>query len=140
LCLRYPRLEVMYMNLYREHNANPKNRRTADCVIRAFAVAAGKSWDEVLDDLSRIAVEVKSVPCYKDVYTLYAKRLGFVQRKVTVTDGHKPTVASFTRSHPSGSYILRLAHHIVAVKDGAYWDTWDCGDKSVYTYWELLGR
>ena len=30
------------------HNANPNNKRTGDCVIRALSVAMDKTWDDVL--------------------------------------------------------------------------------------------
>lgn len=30
-------------------NANPKDKRSSDCVLRAISLASGKSWDEVLN-------------------------------------------------------------------------------------------
>lgn len=122
---------------YQYFNANPKDRKTGDCVVRAFALVIVKSWDEVLTDLCRIALEIKSVPDAPDCYYEYAKRLGLIERKVEVVNHRRPTVKSFTESHPHGTYILRLAHHLTAVTHGRYWDIWDCGTKSVYKYWEV---
>ena len=47
----------------------------------------------------------------------------------------RPTVESFTKEHKEGTYILRVANHIVASVDGMYYDTWDSGHKSLYGYW-----
>jgi len=120
------------------HNANPKGRKNVgDCVIRAFSFASGKSWEQTLTDLFNISLDIKSVPNDKDTIEKYAKNLGYITKKAEVINGHKPTVESFASSHKQGKYILRVAQHIVTVLDGKYYDTWDCGEKSVYKYWKV---
>ena len=47
---------------FKFHNANPKNRRSGDCVIRAISTATGKSWEEVLTDLCKLALQEKRIP------------------------------------------------------------------------------
>jgi len=122
--------------MYKNINLNPKNKKTSDCVIRSFSMASGKTWDQTLTDLCNIALQLKVIPNDKEAYTRYAESLGFTKCKVEVINGHKPTVKSFSASHPEGSYILRCANHIVTVKNGNYCDVWDCGNKSVYMYWK----
>jgi hypothetical protein len=117
-------------------NVNPKGRATDDCVVRAFSVASGRTWEQTLTDLFNISMRLKVMPNAIAAYQLYAKDLGYTRCKVVVVDGHRPTVASFAKANPTGVYILRCANHLTVVVDGAYKDTYDCGGKSVYMYWK----
>ncbi len=47
------------------------------------------------------------------------------------------TGAAFCRRHRAGRYVLRLAHHVVAVKDGLVYDVFDSTEKCVYRAWEI---
>lgn len=124
--------------MYKEFNANPKGRKTGDCLIRAFSLASGKTWEETLTDLYQIALDIKASPTESETCAKYADQLGFKSGKAEIVRHHRPTVASFAKSHPIGTFVLRLAHHVVTVKDGVYYDIWDCGAKSVYKYWEVI--
>jgi hypothetical protein len=33
--------------------------------------------------------------------------------------------------HPYGTYVLHIRGHVVTVKDGEYWDSWNSGKKKV---------
>lgn len=46
-------------------------------------------------------------------------------------------VAEFCVEHPNGSYVLGLRNHVVAVINGKYYDTWDCGERPVLFYWTM---
>jgi hypothetical protein len=122
--------------MYKNLNLNPKKKKVSDCVIRSFALASGKTWEETLTSLYEIAIQQKTIPNEKETYTKYAEILNFKKCKIELINGHKPTVKSFSELHPKGIYILRCAGHIVAVKNGNYIDTWDSGYKSVYMYWQ----
>jgi hypothetical protein len=37
-------------------------------------------------------------------------------------------------------YILALGSHVVAVINGKYHDTWDCGEEEVIYYWMKEGN
>ena len=80
--------------------------------------------------------EVQANPNAPQVYSKYLEDNGFKWVGVSVTKGKKrPTVQSFTQAHKEGTYILRVAHHVVTVSEGYFWDTWDSGNKSVYGYY-----
>ena len=67
------------------------------------------------------------------------KELGFEYHGISNKRGTKrPTVDSFAKNHPKGTYILNVANHEVAVVDGKYYDTWDSGYKSLYGYYEKI--
>jgi hypothetical protein len=41
-------------------------------------------------------------------------------------------VLEFSKEHEEGIYVLQVAHHLVTVVNGQYFDTWDCGIKPIY--------
>lgn len=45
------------------------------------------------------------------------------------------TVEEFSKRHPIGTYIIHTKGHVVTVKDGKYYDSWDSGKKIVLDYW-----
>lgn len=47
------------------------------------------------------------------------------------------TPGAFARAHPKGRFILSLAHHNVAVREGIVIDIWDCTKRCVYKAWEI---
>jgi hypothetical protein len=123
--------------MFQLHNANPKNKKSADCVVRAFSFALNKSWDTIYTELAEIGMKIKAMPNEKSVYSKYAQQSNLTQCKVELTNGKKPTVSGFAKQFKTGTYILRVANHLTVVQNGKYYDTWDCGDKSVYMYWKI---
>lgn len=121
--------------MFRKYNPNPKGNKAADCVIRAFTKVLGKDWDTIYLELAKVGFKLKRMPNENTTYAKYAEENGLERCKVELVDRKKPTVEEFAQAHPSGTYLLRVARHLVAVVDGSYYDTWDSGDKSVYMYW-----
>lgn len=123
-------------------NPNPshgqsKKHDVGDCVVRACCKATDRDWDSVFTELCNIGLEIKAMPNDKLTYTEFCARNGFIHHKLTIKKGSKrPTVASFAKEHTEGTYILRVANHVVTCVDGYYYDTWDPGNCALYTYWE----
>lgn len=46
------------------------------------------------------------------------------------------TLKDFCDDHKRGTFIVALNNHVVCVKDGDYYDTWDSGDEVPLYYWE----
>ena len=112
------------------------NKETGDCVIRALCKVTGKEWLQVFDDLTPYVREVQANPNAPQVYSKYLEDNGFKWVGIAAKKGSKrPTVQSFAKDHKEGTYILRVAHHVVTVEDGYFYDTWDSGDCSLYGYY-----
>lgn len=116
---------------------NPKkNDKVGDCVVRAMCKATDKDWDTVFKRLCNIAYKMKAMPNSDDVWQAYLIEHGFVYNKLSVKRGSKrPTVDSFTRDNKAGTFVLRVANHVVTAQDGYSYDTWDSSDCSMYGYW-----
>lgn len=124
------------MSLFQKYNANPKNKRVGDCVVRAISTAINEPWDTVFMDLCEVGFDLKSMPNDKDTYSEYLNRKGFSNITIKVTKGSKrPTVQSFAQDNPNGTFVLSVANHLVTVVDGKYYDTWDSGSCCLYRYW-----
>lgn len=123
---------------YKYYQPNKKDIKDdyGDCVIRALTKALSKDWLSVFDALIPIAREFRCMPNSKPCYEKYLLDNGFTYHGISNKKGSKrPTVSGFAKNHKSGTYVLRVAQHIVTVVDGIYYDTWDSGEKSLYGYW-----
>lgn len=124
---------------YEKENINPKNNTSNDCVIRALAKTLNKNWDEVYLKLCDLGFQMKRMPNDDEVWKDYAISNGFKYCKLGNLKGKtRPTVDSFCNDHKSGTYIVTVAHHIVAIVDGKFFDIWNNGNKSLYGYWEKI--
>ena len=125
---------------YQPNNKDLKDRY-GDCQIRALSKVLGVSWLEAFDLTSPICREAQVSSLFNapsGVERKLLEKLGFRYVGVSNRKGSKrPTVDSFAKDHPSGRYILNVANHEVACVDGRYYDTWDCGEKSLYGYYVL---
>lgn len=122
--------------MFIEFNANPKQKKTNDCSVRAVAVATGLGWDKSFEGLVASAYELKTVPSDTDAVEHFLIRQGFkVGRIRVVKGGHRPTVAEFAKLHPDWYCVLRVANHLTCSGKGNYVDIWDCGECAVYKYW-----
>lgn len=128
---------------FRYYNANPKDRRTADCVVRAIAVSSGKSWDKVLDGLVEVAhkykIMVNDIPCFDR----YLQSLGYTKMKQPrKPDNTKYTGEEFCRDY-LGKFILGEydvvanigGHHTIAIVDRQVVDIWNSSYKTIGNYW-----
>ena len=139
---------------FKFYNANPKDKRSSDCVVRAISCATGKDWDEVLDDLVVFAHKYKEMPNDVKCVGKYLEYLGFEkQKQPRQYDNTKYTgreycnilngiyTNSVTGLVVSCDIVANIGgHHIVAIKldsDNRYkiYDTWDCTEKTIGNYW-----
>ena len=121
---------------YYQPNEKDLKDNQGDCVIRALTKALGRTWREVFTDLIPYAIEAQAMPNNEKCYEEYLKANGYKWIGIKATKGSKrPTVDSFTKEHETGTYILQVAHHLVASVEGKYYDTWNSGSKSLYGYW-----
>lgn len=109
-------------------NANPGKRRVGDCVVRAIAVATGRPWVDVYDDLHAIGRVEYDMPSSNWLWGLYLYRMGFEPFVLPEACAECVTIREFARRFPVGRYIIGTGTHAVAVIDGDYIDTFDSGD------------
>ena len=119
---------------WHEYNPNPKGKNIGDCTLRAYCAAFNISWEEAFDIASEIAKENASMIQYvaeKVLVEHFDCHISDEYNKKTVKAKDRITVAEFAETHPYGIYILRIRNHVVTLKNGEYWDSWDSGSKKI---------
>lgn len=119
---------------WKEYNPNPKGKNIGDCTLRAYCAAFDISWEEAFDIASGIAKENASMIQYvaeKVLLEHFNCTVSDEYNKKTVKAKDRITVAEFAETHPYGTYILKIRNHVVTLKDGEYWDSWDSGSKKL---------
>lgn len=128
-------------NVFHFYNANPKNKRTSDCVIRALSLFLDKSWDDVLTDLYKIALKEKTVPTDDICYKKYLKSLGYeMLKQPRKFDNTKYTGKEFCEQVVKSNYKYLAhigGHHIVCISKNKINDIWDSSDGCIGNYWMI---
>lgn len=117
-------------------NSNPMNKRVGDCVIRAISFVTDRTWDDTYLELLTKGYVMKDMPSSNNVWTAYLKDLGFKRHIIPDTCPECYRVKDFVNAHKKGTYILATGTHVIAVKDGNFYDTWDSGDEIPIYYFE----
>lgn len=114
----------------------PNDHVCGDCSIRCVAGALGITWHTALDKLVEKAHLMTEAPGSRETIGAVLEDNGFKWHAIDVRNGGKrPTVSNFMKDR-EGSYVLSVSSHVVCGKNGKYHDIWDCGEKSMYGYWE----
>ena len=120
------------------YNPNPRHKSVGDCTIRAISKALGQSWEETHVGLCLKSFSLCDMPSANHVWGAYLRDHKFSRHMLP---DHCPdcyTVADFAADHSEGIYILAISGHVVCVRDGNWYDTWDSGMEIPLYYWERV--
>ena len=122
---------------YYQPNKKDIKDKQPDCSIRALTKFFDIDWVTAFDKLVVYARETQTILNSIDNIKLLMEREG---HPYTAIYKDRKTVLDFASTHKEGKYICYVKSgygtHLVAVEAGRYYDTWDCGRKLVYGYWE----
>ena len=124
-------------------NANPRNRITTDCVIRAISTATEIPYERVVMEMAELQCKTGYDDGDSKLIDLYLKSKGWRKHpQPRKGDGTKYTGSEFcqaVREYPM-DYPDRIianigGHHTVAIIFGRVYDTWDSTDGCIGNYW-----
>lgn len=127
------------------YNANPHNKYTGDCVIRALSTALDKSWEIVVRELTELGLKYGYVLTDTALYDRYLKLNGWIKHaQPRDSDNKKYICREFC--HLLSGYADKnselkkvIAHlgtgHIAAIIDFKVYDIWDSSIEYVGNYW-----
>ena len=118
------------------YNPNPKNQRVGDCAVRAISKACGTDWSDAYIALCADGLALRDMPNSNYVWGMHLKKFGFTEHMIDNICPNCVTVSQFADQHPKGRFVLACQNHVVAVVNGTYFDTWDCGNEIVLYYYE----
>jgi len=123
-------MEYSYTNLH------PKNKKTSDCVIRAIAIAEGKEWLDVYDELCELGRKMFNIPNSRTVYAQYLKEKGYKKHgEIRLDFGLGCYRKATVRELEEENAIVKTNRHLLAIKDGVCRDTWDSRAEVIRGYW-----
>ena len=125
---------------YKEHNVNPKNRKTGDCSTRALVGTLGIGYDEALKLQMKWSLKKYYDPSSKQTVEQVLKEFGYVKMKQPRKwDGKKYTVGEMdqilTKKQMQEGVLVTVANHHTCITGGVVQDIWDCREKSVGNYY-----
>lgn len=119
---------------YIEYNPNPQKRETGDCVIRAICKALDMEWEQVYMDLTLKGLQLSAWGDTNIVWEAYLKDKGFLRQVIPNYCPECYSIEDFANDHPKGVFLVATGSHVVCVKDGDIYDTWD-SSKLVPSYY-----
>lgn len=117
--------------MYKYYNANPRNLHIEDCTARALSTVLGIPWSKAYDMLSNSARDMGMMMGSVDAVEEFLDRWF---ERVCVTE---ETVSEFIRNHPRGRFLITMPGHITALVEGVNYDTFDPGDKYIWSAWTI---
>lgn len=138
---------------FQYYNANPKNKVTTDCVIRALSAGLQKPYNEVVMELAKMQCETGYDDGDSTLIDKYLQKNGWVKCKQPKKyNGKKYTGKEFCLKLQHPIYCEELdslpsncdwhhiianigGHHIVAILDGKVHDIWDSTYKCIGNVW-----
>lgn len=141
---------------YRKYNANTSGHNTTDCANRAISMAFGKDYNKVHKDLIYLMKDMgQDSYRYSFVYSTLINLYGGSKfkrdinpiTKQKIENFHDMTLGEWIDSYASsGVYIVEVGpsgyklNHLTCVIDGTIYDSWDCTDQYVHSYYVIENR
>lgn len=121
---------------YVYYNPNPIRLSVGDCVIRAISCALDMSWKEAYLAVCAKGLTMYDMPSANRVWGQFLKDNGFVKKQIPDVCPECYSVREFCFDNPRGIYVLGTGEHVVCVRDGNYFDSWDSGMEIPIYYFE----
>lgn len=119
-------------NRWHKYNPNPKQKNVGDCSLRAYCAGFGWDWESSFDESAAVAKGEAIMMDTAKTCDKVLKNNGYIIDEEFRKSKRKDlTVNEFAMTHPYGTYFLHTHGHLLCVKNGEYWDSWDSGDKKV---------
>jgi hypothetical protein len=121
--------------MYEYYNPNPKQKHVGDCTVRAISKALNMDWHEAYICLALQGLLNADMPSSNAVWGEFLKDNGFKRRTFQNVCPECYTVENFCIDNPYGTYILALQTHVVCVKNGVLYDSWDSRQEEPLYCW-----
>ena len=122
--------------MYEYYNPNPFQLQIDDCYKRALAKALDISWDMAHVLLSNSALKMGRNDNHKETFMAVLRQNHFDREAVPNTCPDCYTLEDFANEHFKGTYIVDTGSHVVCIKDGIIFDTWDSRSEIPHFYWK----
>ena len=117
------------------YNANPKNRKTSDCVFRAISKFLDQDYNMTIMEMAELSCKNGYCINSKKQIEIYLSNKGLIKhRQPRKDDNAKFTGKEFVKQ--GIDCIANIGgHHITCIINGKIYDTWDCSDGCIGNYY-----
>ena len=137
-------------NTFHYYNANPKNRITTDCWLRAVCTGLNEPYNEVLKEMVKVHLETGYEMSSNMAIDKYLASKGWIKHKQPrKPDGKKYTGEEFCKMLQQDAKAVGMSfiantggHHMVCIKEtgglhGSHkvHDIWNSTDGCIGNYW-----
>lgn len=122
--------------MYVYYNPNPLGLSVGDCTIRALSCALNISWEQTYDLLAQLGFDMGDMPSSNRVWAELLKINEFKKYQLPDTCPACYTIKDFCYDHPYGIYVVGTGEHVVCIKNGNYFDSWDSGNEIPIYYFQ----
>ena len=126
--------------MWEYYNPNPCGKNVGDCTVRAMTMALGEPWDTAYARLVVQGYLLGDMPSSDAVWGAVLRAKGFKRNIIPNSCPDCYTVADFAAEHPTGTFVLALGGHVLTLKDGIAFDSWDSTGETPIFYYEEDGN
>lgn len=123
------------MSRWRMYNPSPAGRNVGDCAVRAIAKALGTDWETAYALIALNGYLMGDMPSSNSVWGAVLRQNGFYRSAIPNTCPDCYTIADFADDHPDGAYVVGTGSHVVTIRDGIIYDSWDSSQEIPQYYW-----
>lgn len=123
------------MSRWRKYNPNPAGRAVGDCAVRAVAAALGVDWETAFAMIAENAFLMADMPSSNSVWGAVLRQHGFRRYAIPNTCPDCYTIGQFAEDHPDGVFVVGTGNHVVTIRDGMVWDSWNSLRELPQFYW-----
>lgn len=123
------------MSRWKYFNPNPSGRNVGDCSIRAVSAALGTDWETAYAMIAKAGFNMNDVISSNSVWGAVLRMNGFYRHILPNTCPDCYTIEEFAEDHPKGTFVVGTGNHVVTVKNGEIWDSWDSSMEIPIYYW-----
>lgn len=116
-------------------NENPAQKAVGDCAVRALSIALALDWNTAYSMIATVGFRMKDMPSSNAVFGAVLRQNGFTRHIIPNTCPDCFTIGDFADEHPHGVYVVGTGNHVVTIKDGVVYDSWDSRNEIPVYYW-----
>lgn len=125
------------MSRWKPFQNNPAGRNVGDCSVRAVSAALGVDWETAFAMIAANAFQMGDVISANASWGSVLRQHGFKRHVIPNSCPDCFTIEDFANDHPEGVYVVGTGNHVVTVKDGLIYDSWDSSNEIPIYYWSL---
>ena len=123
------------MAKWKQFNENPAGRNVGDCAVRAISVALDVDWETAYALIALNGFLMGDMISSNGVWGSVLRQHGFSRYAIPNTCPDCYTINDFADENPHGIYVVGTGNHVVTIRDGVIYDSWDSRQEIPQYYW-----